>query len=70
LCLGLEQIILKCLARLTILQLSQIFFTADLIFIKTLILHYAKEKQGKDPYFPILLLFRNCVYYNTPLLKK
>jgi len=58
LCFGLEQIILKCLALFTILQLSQIFFTADFIFIKIsskiLFWHNIKEKQGKNPYFSTL----------------
>lgn len=45
LCFGLEQIILKCIALFTILQLSQIFFTADFIFIQD------KRKTRKIPLF-------------------
>jgi hypothetical protein len=71
--LGLEQIILKCLWRLTILQLPQIFFTDDLIFIKYFYTTPPKtqqnKKQGKNPYFSIYLLFKNTAHYNTPLLK-
>ena len=55
LCLGFEQIIRKCLARLTILQLLHIFLTADLIFIKYFtVLLYMTQKKGKNPYFSIL----------------
>jgi len=61
LCLGLVQIILKCLARLTILQLSQIFFTDDFIFIKNFFSHsfvqkdyITEEKQGKTLIFSAL----------------
>jgi len=56
----------KCLLRLTILQLSQIFFTADFIFI----FGAKKRKTRKNPYFSILYLFKNYNDYNTPLLKK
>jgi hypothetical protein len=55
----LEQIILKCLALLTILQLSQIFLTDALIFIKNSNVlsqqhKTTQEKQGKNPYFSTL----------------
>jgi len=60
LCLGLEQITRKCLLRLTILQLSQIFFTADLTFIKISylpLLAKLRQKQGENPYFSIFVTF-------------
>ncbi|OGI46155.1 hypothetical protein A2121_02530 [Candidatus Nomurabacteria bacterium GWB1_40_6] len=60
-CLGLVQIILKCLARLTILQLSQIFFTDDFIFIKNFFPrsfvqkdYITEEKQGNTLIFSAL----------------
>src|SRR3989344_7915739 len=68
LCLGLEQIIRKCLARRTILQLSQIFLTADFIFIQQ------KKKQGKYPYFfyifNLLKLKSGYKKYHTLFSKK
>src|SRR5665811_1686059 len=63
LCLGFEQIIRKCLRRLTILHLAQIFFTDDLIFIKNYIKRSIKQKTRKSPYFSVLFTFKNRDYY-------
>src|SRR3989344_1751175 len=68
LCLGLEQIIRKCLARRTILQLSQIFLTAVFIFTQQ------KKKQGKYPYFfyifTLLKPKSGYMKYHTLFLKR
>jgi len=56
--LGLEQIIFKCLARLTILHFAQIFLTADFIFIEILAIRQIQEKnKEKTLIFQSFLIF-------------